>query len=514
MARAEDKQSDTKELHTSEPTPQAHSGASSLPTNQARAHVFKTASHNLQAAPTKHKPSNQQRMVPQLTTTDTLKGKKNKSVLLPPGDDTQSAKTMSPELLDKVNPLEVSMSNQFIAADMAGVEAPTVNLNTARNPSSTPFLPAPTLARRSKSESKRFATLSGKSSSSSPAPLEIASMTEGSSKVQINEQGPGGHSQNPATASPRPEKQSRTATNGSSQEPTNLQDGPTNEAATPAAQISKTTESSPPTAIVDQPNGSGRSETIAQAPLKKVAKKFSATKPPPVTSHTEHQNATSRTLAEFDDQGPSPTNKATDKPTKKLQGRAETPGSSGDRNRASPGRKATNNSKLHPSKDKPHTTRYFGSDTKDSSADPKGKTKRSAKDTSRDTQDKDTMWFIDVPSVDEQRGVVNIASFNLPSLRQEQAKSAADSRAKVEYQEVVVTVPVRSDFVNSRQDDAKQSGMPSPSHDNLSTIEGKTAAKKKKKRNKKKKPTGKDSTAIDRNAVNLGETNDRKGVAP
>lgn len=173
-------------------------------------------------------------------------------------------------------------------------------------------------------------------------------------------------------------------------------------------------------------------------------------------------------------QDPLPTDKAIDKPRKKFQSRAGILEAKSDER----DEKSTH-------KDQQHTTRYFSSDTNNPSAGPKGK--GSKRDKSHDAKDKNSLWFIDIPEVKEQSGTVNIASFNLPSLRQSHSKGAISGGTSSEHQEVVVTVPVKSEFVHVSQYDSKSEVSSPPPN----IVEKKTTTKK--KRNKKGKSANKDT---------------------
>lgn len=163
--------------------------------------------------------------------------------------------------------------------------------------------------------------------------------------------------------------------------------------------------------------------------------------------------------AEPSNQAPPPplpptTDKAIDKPKKKSPTKAVIPETKRDER----------DDKSTP-KDKQHTTRYYSSDTNNPSKGSKGKKKGKGptKVTSHDVKDKDSLWFIDIPEVKQQSGAAKIASFNLPSLRQTHSKSAISREmTSGEHQEVVVMVPVKSDFIPSTQHSSKSEASSLP----------------------------------------------------
>ena len=107
---------------------------------------------------------------------------------------------------------------------------------------------------------------------------------------------------------------------------------------------------------------------------------------------------------------------------------------------------STCNTKGQVNKDKQLNVRYF---------DPETSTPASSNGTKKEKDaDKDNgpQWFIDIPMVKRGEGMINIASFNLPSLRRSPSTRAAGGKVKDEHQEDVMRVSMKSESMHGNQD--------------------------------------------------------------
>ena len=110
---------------------------------------------------------------------------------------------------------------------------------------------------------------------------------------------------------------------------------------------------------------------------------------------------------------------------------------------------STCNTKGQVNKDKQPNARYFDPGTSIPPAGSKGRKK--GKDADKDNS---PQWFIDIPMVKREEGVISIASFNLPSLRRHPSTRAAGGKVKDEHQEGVMRVSMKSESVHGNQDNA------------------------------------------------------------
>ena len=474
-SKPKDTQSTNTGLSVKESPPQEHT-TSDHPANQGKVHVF-TTTHTLQTAPKKYRTSDHQQITTRITLTDASKYKNDKNSSSMSDGHTLSIETVITEgMLDnKINSPNETSKKHVAIEETTDAGTLAEHSRFALNPSSNPFLPTSTvqmgLTKSDKSGSKKFTTLSSRTPSLSPTSHTLAFMTEGSSQVQIRDKDHEGQSQDIVVSL------SQLGIAESVQSVSNILDNGRDD------QFSE---------IVM--NELSQEQTKSQDDLAREQGQETTPSVPQTSETTEHGN-----------QEPLCTNKAVDKPKKKFQIKARILESTNNTNSNEKDNRTTPTSKSSTHKDKQLTTRYFDSDTINPSAGTKGtkekekeKGKGSSKDTSHGGKDKTPTWFIDIPQVKEQQGGnVNIASFNLPSLRESHPKSTTSKEVKDEYQEVVVVVPIKSEFIPTTQYDLESEiTSPLPKAGDSQNIEGKTVPGKKKKRNKKKKSTDKDSIPI------------------
>lgn len=437
-------QSTTAAPSVSEPFPQERT-TPDHPVSQGKVRIFRTTSHASQAAPKKYTTSEHQHIT---TTTDDSKDKNEGSLSPTPDGHAQLPET-------RTNSSNETSDKHVATEEMTDAATRTAHTESILNPPSTPFLPVPATqmesAKTDKSGSKKFTTLSSKSPPLSPVSPPLTSMTEGLSRVQIGDRNHDGKSGNVVTSISQPE-----IPQSSHSLPNDLDN------------------------VIDD-------HTIKVARKELSQEQTATTFIPQPSEATEHGNRESNS-----------TNKAIDKPKKKFASQAGRVGVPSSNEKDSRAASTTSKSPTH--KDKQHSTRYFDSHTNTPSAGSKrkgkgGSSSGSGKDTSHASKDKTPSWFIDIPAVKEQSGGVNIASFNLPSLQQSHQKCTASGEVQGEYHEVVVTVPIRSEFIPTTQyGPESEITSPLPNASEMQNAAGKATAKKKKKRGKKGKAARGDST--------------------